>query len=614
MPKCIHENIKNILTCICLCDIVIVHIIIKVYTKEASVATIHSKTTNGHKYWYIVESRRVNGKPRPIVLEYLGNAETLLKRLQGLSENVKLKSYSHGLVASMLSIANELDICPIINKYCCSSKKYMAEKPIRNNLTVGATMMLAAIERGCTTSSKRKWSSWAKTTSLEYMLRLNFSKVDSQHFWDMMDCIPEEKIPVMEEKILENVMTKYDIKSETLFFDTTNYYTFINTSNTVCDIAQRGKNKQKRNDLRQVGLALVVTRQNMIPIFHHSYEGNMNDSKVFKTVISKIRDRLISLGLQQDKHTIVFDRGNNSKKNLNLIINELGLHYVGALTPYHHKDLIEEAYNNLNWIAVRNKPIEAFRARRNIWGHDMTLVVLVSDKLKQGQIKGIYASISKCESNIIEINKSIESKRSRLTKEQIEKKVDTLLSKYGTSRIIDATVGEETNGENKIYYNINYSELAIIEEEMGFRILMTNRHDWSTEEIIEAYHGQSYIENAFKNMKDPNHLSLNPQFHWTDQKIRVHNFYCVLSYLLCSLLYKTVKDKTSYMGSYASFLDEMKDIRLGTLVELTGKKGKPKAIYKLEEMSETQQDIVRALDIVDLHNNRPKIKGLGVYK
>jgi transposase len=448
----------------------------------------------------------------------------------------------------------------------------MAEKPIRNNLTVGATMMLAAIERGCTTSSKRKWSSWAKTTSLEYMLRLNFSKVDSQHFWDMMDCIPEEKIPVMEEKILENVMTKYDIKSETLFFDTTNYYTFINTSNTVCDIAQRGKNKQKRNDLRQVGLALVVTRQNMIPIFHHSYEGNMNDSKVFKTVISKIRDRLISLGLQQDKHTIVFDRGNNSKKNLNLIINELGLHYVGALTPYHHKDLIEEAYNNLNWIAVRNKPIEAFRARRNIWGHDMTLVVLVSDKLKQGQIKGIYASISKCESNIIEINKSIESKRSRLTKEQIEKKVDTLLSKYGTSRIIDATVGEETNGEIKIYYNINYSELAIIEEEMGFRILMTNRHDWSTEEIIEAYHGQSYIENAFKNMKDPNHLSLNPQFHWTDQKIRVHNFYCVLSYLLCSLLYKTVKDKTSYMGSYASFLDEMKDIRLGTLVELTGKR------------------------------------------
>ena len=79
-----------------------------------------------------------------------------------------------------------------------------------------------------------------------------------------MDCIPENKIPVMEEKILKNVMAKFDIKSDTLFFDTTNYYTFINTTNTSCDIAQRGKNKQKRNDLRQVGLALVVTRESMI--------------------------------------------------------------------------------------------------------------------------------------------------------------------------------------------------------------------------------------------------------------------------------------------------------------------------------------------------------------
>ena len=104
--------------------------------------------------------------------------------------------------------------------------------------------------------------------------------------------------------------------------------------------------------------------------------------------------------------------------------------------------------------------------------------------------------------------------------------------------------------------------LAKVEEEMGFRILMTNRHDWSTEEIIAAYHGQSYVENAFKNMKDPNHLSLNPQFHWTDQKIKVHNFYCVLSYLLSSLLYKTIKDKISYAGSYASFLDELKALGL----------------------------------------------------
>jgi hypothetical protein len=56
--------------------------------------TIQKKNVKGNKYWYIVESRRVNGKPRPVVLAYLGKADDLLKRLLG---NVlyKLKSFSH---------------------------------------------------------------------------------------------------------------------------------------------------------------------------------------------------------------------------------------------------------------------------------------------------------------------------------------------------------------------------------------------------------------------------------------------------------------------------------------------------------------------------------------
>ena len=63
--------------------------------KSIFMATIQSKKSKGHKYWYIVESRRVNGKPRPIVLAYLGKAEDLLERLNQSVESLKLKSYSH---------------------------------------------------------------------------------------------------------------------------------------------------------------------------------------------------------------------------------------------------------------------------------------------------------------------------------------------------------------------------------------------------------------------------------------------------------------------------------------------------------------------------------------
>ena len=74
-----------------------------------------------------------------------------------------------------------------------------------------------------------------------------------------------------------------------------------------------------------------------------------------------------------------------------------------------------------------------------------------------------------------------------------------------------------------------------MEGELGLRVLMTDRHDWDTVDIIKAYYGQSMIEHAFGNLKNPYHLALKPQFHWTDQKIKVHFFICVLGYLLASI-------------------------------------------------------------------------------
>ena len=80
-------------------------------------ASLQQRTVKGHKYWYIVESRRVNGKPRPMVLEYLGTADRLLERLSQAGKDLKLKSYQFGDVAALLSIVQRLNIVQTINKY-----------------------------------------------------------------------------------------------------------------------------------------------------------------------------------------------------------------------------------------------------------------------------------------------------------------------------------------------------------------------------------------------------------------------------------------------------------------------------------------------------------------
>ena len=79
--------------------------------------------------------------------------------------------------------------------------------------------------------------------------------------------------------------------------------------------------------------------------------------------------------------------------------------------------------------------------------------------------------------------------------------------------------------------------MAYLETEVfGKRLLMTDQHAWSTEEIMVAYHGQSQAEAAFRQLKDVDHLTVRPQYHWTDQKVRVHTFVCLLAFLLCRLI------------------------------------------------------------------------------
>ena len=577
-------------------------------------ATIQSKITNGHKYWYIVESRRVNGKPRPIVVAYLGKADDLLLKLQGL-QTYNLKSYSHGAVSALIDIAAKLNIVGILNKHVKSSRDYMAEKPVRNHLTAGITFVLGAIGRVCMPTSKMGWWNWARTTSVEYLLRCSLSKVDSQHFWDLMDSFPSDAIALAEQEILTRLLEVYQIQTDTLFYDTTNFFTYIDTTNTSNEIAQRGKNKQKRSDLRQVGLAMVVSKEDHIPLFHHSYQGNLQDCTVFKEVIGKIQERMKTLGLSQDTHTLVFDRGNNSKKNLS-VVQDLGLYYVGALTPYHHREIIDRAMEaEMTTVKLKNQSVDVYREKSLIWGDERTIVVFVSDRLKTGQIRGIYQNLVKKEKLLNELKKSLSNpKGKKRTKEDLEEKIKGIASGQHLKGIIKWNLIETEKGKFFLDYFIDQEQLYETEQRLGFRVIMTNRHRWSSEEIIEAYYGQSRVEHAFRNLKNPYHLALKPQYHWTDQKIKVHNFICIIGYLMATILWREARQKAGYTGSLDNLLDTLNNIRLGTMLEVSEKKGKPKATYMLEEMTESERSIMEALGIQNSHNERPKIKDLGVYK
>lgn len=544
-------------------------------------ATLQKRKSRGHNYWSIVESRRVNGKPRSIILEYLGTADALLRRLrEGVPK--KVRSYSHGLVAVMLDIAEELQVVQSINRH-------VERKQLRDGFSVGGSLLLAAIGRTCKPTSKRGWyEGWARHTSLSYLLRMSLSKLDSQHFWDQMEALPVAAIPRIEEDILRVLMEKQKITLDTLLYDTSNFFTYIASSNGKCSLAQRGKNKQKRMDLRQFGLLLLVSRQDQIPLFHKVYQGNLADRTIFKDHFKEILTRFKAIAGSLEDITLVFDQGNNSKEILKNV--NKGIHFVGALSPHHHKELIQEANDNMTTISINDCELDHYRVRTKIWELDLTCVVYVSEKLREGQIRGLEQYIKKAFAKLHELKERIKrpTKRGKKrTRDHLEKKIKSLVISRIPEKLIHWKLDHLKEDAFELHYWINKEEFDLVKDnKLGRRILIANQHEWSTEEIVLAYWGQSKVECVFKTIKNPFHLALRPQYHWTDQKIEVHAFICLLALLLVMVADKKAREKVKFAGSPHTLLEKLSAIRLATFIESPPEKtkGRYKAVYRLEEM------------------------------
>jgi len=565
-------------------------------------ASIQPRLSRGKKYWSIVECRRIKGKPRSVILEYLGTADTLLERLKNEGKQT-INTYSHGETAALLNMAIELGVVEIMNRHVPSLKS--GKKPVRNGLTVGASLLLAALGRACRPTSKMGWwCGFGKNTSLHYMLGHSLKDLDSQHFWDQMNSLPEDKIPLIEEEIVKRIIEKFDVKLDCLFFDTTNFFTFIDTTNMRCNIPKRGRNKQKRFDLRQIGMALLVTRKDQFPLFHQTYEGNKNDITVFKETFDKLTSRLKSITEQLADITVVFDKGNNSKENFKMLDNQKDLHYVGGLVPSHFVTLIDEANKNFDTMVIDEEVIPVYRIKKDIWGAERTCVVTISKQLKDGQIQGINQHLEKKYKQLEEFKQQLENPKRRkdFSEDNIKERLKKTIKGQFVDMILKYDIIHIDGGLSFTYFLDQEAFDNLIENVLGRKILVTNRHDWNNEEIIAVYRGQSKVEYAFRSLKNPYHLAIRPQFHWTDQKIKVHFFICILSYLLTIAAYSRARSLASYKRNISNFMDELKTIRLACTSKNKGRK----ITFQLEKMAIPLKKIAKVLHITD-DNLRPPL-------
>ena len=571
-------------------------------------ASLQRVRVRGYTYWRIVESRRVNGKPRLFVVAHLGKADGLLERLKA-ADALRIRSRSHGAVAAVYALARELDIAGTIDRHLAASGRRDRDQPVHvpdpqrvakphDGLSTGRSLELACTGRACHATSKMGFADWSGTTTLGELASVNVDKLTSQHFWDQMDQVPVELLSSIEREIVGRAIERFGLSTDALLYDATNFFTFIASTNTRCEIPARGRGKQKRHDLRQVGVALVCSRGEGIPLFHQVYVGQVPDARSFADVLPKIRQRLVELGRDLEAVTIVYDKGNVSKDNQGAV-GRFKLHYVASLTASRQRALVNEANAKLEPVQLsEDESIQAFRTRRTIWDEDRTVVMLASERLRDGQLRGVEQHLTSASQWLDDLAAILLRGRQKRDRAQIERDIQKrLMGRQFLGKVIRVHLTGEGRSLRLGYEVDRVAMEALSRDWLGRQVLITDRHDWSTAEIIRAYRGQSDVEAAFEHIKDPVHVMLRPQYHWTDQKLHVHVFTCVMAYLLGRLLFLKAQRALGYDRSMERLLDTLAKVRQVRVARFAGKKGL-RVTTQFEDMDDETAKLARGLGVV----------------
>jgi transposase len=554
---------------------------------------IIKKIKKGKAYYYATQSGRVNGKPRIIWQKYLGSVSTILKRFEQTAPVKPCETvlFEAGGVAALLGIANKLGIIDLINE--CVPKK-------DGGPSVGHYIVLAALNRALDPTSKLQIGDWYRNTVLQRLWGFPSKVFTSQSYWNHMDMMSLEAIRSIQDRLTERVRQQFRLDTDVLLYDTTNFFTYIDSYNDRNTVAQRGRQKQKRNDLRQVNLALVTTRDFQIPLFHMTYPGNIPDVKFFPEVTQKLLKRHTALFGPLKKTMLVFDRGNLSDDSLEKLLYS-GTHFIAGVKA----DLIPEAFKI---------PIEKFQTAAimpgtkiyemsvEVCGQSCKAFVSYSESFFTQQLSSLTVSMAKCEEKLKALLKSLTDsilrkksfkKGKRPTKRQAQTAVKNILSGQHMSQLF--TIDWNQFGLPLFRYHVNREKFDdLVVTRLGRALLLTNQTNLLPDEAVMTYRDLNHIEEAFKNMKNRDYLRWQPAFHWTDQKLEVHSFYCVLALLLTTLARKSAHEVGIEL-SLSSLLDELSGIREVAL--LYTQKGTIKTELTLNRMSPRQKKLADLFEI-----------------
>lgn len=558
--------------------------------------TITPRKQGNKTYYYYQESYRVkinpndsgtsrgSGKSRVSSrATYLGSAEDILASVRERREPVHVFTRHFGLIAAAYQTAHTVGLPRILMDHIPG---------VRCGIPRWIYFFVTIINRLDHATSKNKMSQWLKKTILPELLHFDPKTLTGKNFWYAADDVISQK--ELEERREENreeedlfvgiddavftaiemeLFTRIDqlmgLSPHVICYDTTNFYTYIEEPKRS-ELAATCHSKDAKHHLRHVGLLMAVEKEHGIPLMSRVYRANSHDSKVFSFMLADLVKVLTKLCGSASDLVLVLDKGNNRPENFARLAESM--HWVGALVPSHHEDLINRDLTTYHgsW-----KEMQYYRCKREIMGIECDIVLTYHDALRRKQEHSLARGMEKLKKEL-----RTQWKQYKRIPRGIPRGIKTMMkkSKYGNCLVLSVTEGSFVIEENR----------AVIEKRKKFfgkNLIFTNMARAETGYIIDTYHEKSVIEDDFQLLKDTTIIRFRPIRHWTDSKIRAYAFCCVVSMTLMRVM-QWMTEQAGYRMSPGLLKEELADLQEVVMVY-----GPKEAIRKVTERSRVQDKL-----------------------
>ena len=559
-------------------------------------AHLHKKVKQGKTYYYIREIARVGGKPKVVNQVYLGSVDRILDMALGQQKTdlSKIQVQEFGSLFLANFVDQYIDLAGIVDSV-------IPPKPREKGPSLGEYFLFAAFNRMIEPRSKLGLPAWYKNLAVSQIRPVDTSALTSQRYWSKWDRVDGESIQEIARLFFKKINEIEPIDASCFLFDTTNYFHYMD-SKTPSKLFVRGKNKEGKHWLRQVGLALLVSRQSQIPIFYREYEGNCHDSRLFNRLLEEIFASIETMGQGSPTLTVVVDKGMNSEANMQSIDQRNGVDFITTYSPAFAEDLMRKDFSFFSPVdtpknrelAAKNREEDqmlAWRTTGQYWGDQRTVVVTFNPRTAAKQRYNFEKKLLRLQEGLFEIRSKVRGGREKWsTKHQVQQHYKEFCdSLYLPKDLYDLDF--RTEGQRlQMYFQKNHYRISKHISRFGKNIIVTSHHDWSTDDIVKASLDRYQVENAFRQTKAGEFGNIRPMWHWTDSKISCHLFACIVALTYLRLLSLWLK-RAGVDCTPDSAMQSMRNLSSC----LCWHSGKRKPVRMLEEPDPEQAAVLAAL-------------------